>query len=394
MEEKIKEYDKYFKNFYNEYFKYKHQFKENNNQSNKKLKCLECTTNKRFILDEDELIFSCGPKNSEDKKCGKQYTIKLPKYINFRELYELYNEQINGTFNYTQNNLLEYDLQNLSGKLNIGEDLEKQIQLIKNSKISFDKLISDYNEYNNLNEYKEKLMNLSEKRYKNSIDKKKIMKKIMNEELSEEEKIIERKKYAILIQENKEFIELIQELRIPNKNYIMIQQPEILNHTGKELKEEKEKEKKDKLIDIILDHFKSNDGILSRDDYNKIRRINDYKTKWETLLFMSLQKPSVNNPDKRPYKYKLQEEHGSIIKKPKTNDPEFIELTDNWKKLLSIETFENIADEEKLGDALERIQTEQIIEATAGENESYKFKQEQEDGTIKLVYHLSPESPR
>ena len=54
----------------------------------------------------------------------------------------------------------------------------------------------------------------------------------MNEKLSEEEKIIERKKYAILIQENKEFIDMINELRKPNKNYIMIQEPKITIHNN------------------------------------------------------------------------------------------------------------------------------------------------------------------
>ena len=56
------------------------------------------------------------------------------------------------------------------------------------------------------------------------------MKKLINEELSDEEKIIERKKYAILIQENKEFIDIINELRKPNTNYIMIQKPKVIIH--------------------------------------------------------------------------------------------------------------------------------------------------------------------
>ena len=59
------------------------------------------------------------------------------------------------------------------------------------------------------------------------------MKKLRDEELSEEECLILRKKYAVLIQENKEFIDLIIELRKPNTNYIMIKKPKIINHQSK-----------------------------------------------------------------------------------------------------------------------------------------------------------------
>ena len=108
--------------------------------------------------------------------------------------------------------------------------LKEQIDSSKESQKLFEILLIDYIKTNQLDDYKELLESLSKKRYKNSIDKKKIMKKLINEELSEEEKIIERKKYAILIQENKEFIDMINELRKPNTNYIMIEEPKITIH--------------------------------------------------------------------------------------------------------------------------------------------------------------------
>ena len=43
--------------------------------------------------EEDKLIYSCGPKISNNKKCGPIYTIELPKYIQFKELQELYNKK-------------------------------------------------------------------------------------------------------------------------------------------------------------------------------------------------------------------------------------------------------------------------------------------------------------
>ena len=77
-----KEYDTYFSKFYIDFYKYQ-------TGSKKQLNCPHCSTKKRFIFNKDQLIFSCGPKHNKDKKCGVQYTIDLPKYINFRELFEL-----------------------------------------------------------------------------------------------------------------------------------------------------------------------------------------------------------------------------------------------------------------------------------------------------------------
>ena len=114
--------------------------------------------------------------------------------------------------------------------MNVNDYLLKQDKNSEESKELLKKLIDDYSKENNLNDIQERIEILYEKRYKNSIDKKKIMKKLMNEELSEEEKVIERKKYAILIQENKEFIEIIQQLRKSNKNFIMIEKPKITIH--------------------------------------------------------------------------------------------------------------------------------------------------------------------
>ena len=218
-----KKYDTYFSKFYKDFYKYQ-------TGSKKQLNCPQCSTKKRFIFNKNQLIFSCGPKHNKDKKCGQQYTIDLPKYINFRELYKFYDEQINGSFNYQKDNLLEYDLEKLKDKIDITTSLKKQIDSSKESQKLLETLLIDYNKTNQLDDYKELLNSLSKKRYKNSIDKKKIMKKLINEELSDEEKIIERKKYAILIQENKEFIDIINELRKPNTNYIMIQEPKVTIH--------------------------------------------------------------------------------------------------------------------------------------------------------------------
>ena len=56
MSDKSNEYDILFRKFYSDLFKY---------QTGKKnaMKCKGCNTDKRFIINNDELIFSCGPKN-------------------------------------------------------------------------------------------------------------------------------------------------------------------------------------------------------------------------------------------------------------------------------------------------------------------------------------------
>ena len=318
------EYEKLFTKFYSDYFKFKSGKKSH-------LRCPGCQSEKRFIFSDDKLVYSCGP--SSDPKCGKQYTIVLPKYIHYRTLRETYEKNMNGSLEYRKNDILQYDLSELSQKMDVKTELETQNKLIKESSDDLKRLIDDYKRSNGLDKYIDDLETLSEKRYKNSIEKSKIMKSLNEDELSEPEKVVLRKKYAVCIKENQEFIEMIQKLNRVDNDYIMINKPECIIH--KKIEEDKIEEiKEDKLIDIILEHFKKNDGILTRDDYKIIMREYDYKTKWNKLLFFSLQAPSEKNKNERPWKLKLQEKYGSIIKEPKYTDPEFIELTDVWKKRL------------------------------------------------------------
>ena len=148
----MEDYEKQFSKFYSELFKF---------QSGKKssLRCPGCESKKRFIIDDDKLTFSCGPKTSA--KCGPQYTIELPKYIHFRTLQKIYDEQINGSFNYEKKNHLEYDLQSLSLKMNVKSDLEKQKTLVKESTDQLKRLINDYIKVNSLEGYVETLETLS-----------------------------------------------------------------------------------------------------------------------------------------------------------------------------------------------------------------------------------------
>jgi hypothetical protein len=323
------EYEKLFTKFYSDLFKFKSGKK-------KHLRCPGCDSEKRFIINDDKLVYSCGP--SSDPKCGKQYTIKLPKYIHYRTLREIYEKDMNGSLEYRKNDKLQYSLSEYSQRMDVKRELEDQNIIIKKSSDNLKRLIDDYTKTNHLTEYIEDLERLSEMRYKNSIEKSKIMRSLSEDELSGPEKISLRKKYAQCIKENGGFIEMMKVLNREMDDYIMINKPETTIHkkldekSKEQLKEETIKE--DKLIDIILDHFKKNDGILTHDSYIKILRETEYKTKWENLLFNSLQAPSDTNPTKRPWKFILQSRYGSIIKKPEYKNPDFIELTDVWKKRL------------------------------------------------------------
>ena len=332
----MEDYEKQFSKFYSELFKF---------QSGKKssLRCTGCESKKRFIIDDDKLTFSCGPKTSE--KCGPQYTIELPKYIHFRTLQKIYDEQINGSFNYEQQNHLEYDLQSLSLKMNVKSDLEKQKVIVKESTDKLKRLIDDYIKVNSLEGYVDTLDTLSKKRYKNSIEKKKIMRMINEEELSEPEKIELRQKYAVLIQENKEFIDMIIKLRKPNTDYIMIKDPKVIHHSNKKPKEkdkeEKPKEKEDKItfddqVKILTTFYEKVDPKKTEEDVKRI----------------------INN--RRPKD------------KPKgTRIP-----TKIWLELC------------------DKVSAKYTFHPLRMKEEKDKFIEEQDDGTKILVNSLSPDSPR
>lgn len=329
MTELSNEYDILFRKFYGDLFKF---------QTGKKnaLKCPGCETEKRFIINKDELIFSCGPKNNQNKKCGPQYTIKLPKYINFSNLYEIYSENINGSMKYDGENILEYDLETLSQKMDVKKELEEQKELIKDSSEKLKRLLDDYIKTNNFDEYIDSLENLSEKRHKNAYEKRKIMKLLDDKTLSEPERIELMKKYSVLVNESKIFANSITELRKPNTDYIITKKPEIVHHDTKSLapviKSVKSSDHSEKLIDNIFKLFKKTDGKLMKTDYRKMIQELGFKTLWGKTLFNSLQKGEDS------WKKELQEKIGSIIETPDSRNPDQVTLTSPWRRYLKIDT--------------------------------------------------------
>lgn len=330
MSDTSKEYDILFRKFYGDLFKF---------QTGKKnaLHCKGCKQEKRFIINDDELIFSCGPKNNQDKKCGKQYTIKLPKYVQFSDLYKIYHENIHGSMKYKSNDMSIYDLESLSLKMDVSKELQSQKELIKDSTEKLKRLLDDYIKTNELDGYVETLETLSEKRNKNAYEKRKIMKLLEDKELSAPEKIELKKKYAVLVNESKEFIDMIIELRKQNTDFICIKPAECIHQDTKvdsKVKRPTEKIKhddSDKLIDNIFELFKKNDGKLMKNDYRKMIKREGFKTLWGKTLFNSLQKGDHS------WKKELQEEYGSIIETPDARNPDYITLSDSWRKYLKID---------------------------------------------------------
>ena len=333
MTDILNEYDILFRKFYSDLFKF---------QTGKKnaLHCKGCDTKKRFIINDNELIYACGPKNSENKKCGPQYTIKLPKYVNFSDLYEIYYENINGSMNYIKNDLLQYDLESLSQKMDVRKELEEQKILIKDSSEKLKKLLEDYFKANKLDDYIKSLEDLSDKRTKNGYEKRKIMKLLEDDTLSEPESIDLRKKYAVLVNESREFMDKIIKLRKSNTNYLNIKLPEITHHDTKSSKPAKSDSPKSKqvktddierLINNIFKLFKKTNGKLLKSDYRDMIKSEEFKTLWGNTLFKSLQKGD------KSWKKELQSKLGSIIEIPESRNPDYIILTTPWRRYLKID---------------------------------------------------------
>ena len=83
------------------------------------------------------------------------------------------------------------------------------------------------------------------------------------------------------------------------------------------------------LIERIIQHFKDNNGIMKKTEYNQQVKKPD-KTVWGVRLFKGLQ----NNTGS--WLNETQKQIGSIIIEPSGRSPSQLELTNEWKQHLSI----------------------------------------------------------
>jgi len=334
-----KEYIKYFDLFHKE----KSLFESN---KKKHLKCDGCENKKKIIEKDNKLLFNCGSKKGE---CGDQFEINLPQYINYHYEIKRLNELIHGTFEYKEdiNDLSEYNLETLDKYMKIPDELKKQNELIKDSEEKKIELEKKYKSLNDINSKKELIQEYNTIKTKGEITKIKLLRELVLETTTDEKKSEIKKEYAKLIYENDKIITpLLYKLNEEEKYEIKIKEEEINIFKIKE-KEEKVKQKtsrkiidtkdnentenNEKLIELIINKFKGNNGILTKIEYKKITDENDFKTKWSPILFKSLQNKGTNSWLKIK-----QKKYGSIIVTPESKNPKILQLTDIWMEYLKI----------------------------------------------------------
>lgn len=329
-------------------------------------KCDDCSNDKKFIEKDNKLLYSCG---SESGKCSDQIIITLPEYINYNLEKERLNNIIHGSFNYHKEDILgSYNLKKLEKVLNIKELKEKKDKEIKKATEELDNLNSLYLKENELTKRAEEVQLIHKMKINGEIRKKDILYELSQRTTTDEKKIELRKEYAKIIYENNQNIyPLIEHLETP-LNYILstkkyeikVSNDELEEKAKEKVKKEKEKDKEEdegKLIEIIIDHFKNNNGVITKSEYSKIK--GDYKTKWGSTLFSSL-RYLPNEKNKNPWLKEKQEKYGPIIEEPSTKALS-IKLTENWMDYLKIVNKKSVKfDKSNLKEKVEKISEENM----------------------------------
>ena len=95
----------------------------------KSMKCKDCENNKKFIIHNNQLIYNCG---DQDNQCGDQFSITLPEYYHYDSKLKSLNEEIHGSFSYTDDiqDLSNYNLETLKNFLHIDTELNEQNEII------------------------------------------------------------------------------------------------------------------------------------------------------------------------------------------------------------------------------------------------------------------------
>jgi len=352
----------------------------------KYIKCKDCENVKRFIINENELIYSCGSKDSG--LCGDQFKINIPNYIHYEKIMKTFQETIHGSFHYEPNikDLSEYNIEELSKYIKLDEELKEYNELKETIQKDSQKLKSFFSSSNKFKQYFDSLNDLNNLVQKNNIRKKKILFDLQHEKtLTLEDTMRLRKEYAKIVhtEKNESYPMYESILNYQNNQYLLLEPKEtyIEKYQTKYLetrvtkkkkkkkeetgsKEDDDEEETQQLIDIIIDFMKDNNGIMKKKDFMEIK--GDYKTKWDNRLFSSLRYiPGSKNTN--PWKKKVQEKYGPIIEKPVSSGLK-IEMTQNWKDYLNIKN----KFEKKLGDELEDLEVEMAKEISKEQSDKKK----------------------
>ena len=223
----LKDYEALFEQFFNEFILFKTQREQYR-------ACPGCSSEKSFSLDKDKLIYSCGSsasaKTGGKKKCGPQFTIEMPVYVNYNQAKALFLDIINGkTEDYTDP--LVYDLNALSKHLELPEEYRAQQEIVQKATKSLKELEEKLIKVNHLAERNSMIQELSQKKQINSHKKSLTMQKLLSSDTSTVEKQSARRAYAQIIQdEHREIRPLMEELRKPIIEVVMTTKPKIIKH--------------------------------------------------------------------------------------------------------------------------------------------------------------------
>ena len=293
----------------------------------KYIRCNDCDDKKEFHEEKDKLILSCG---SDKGECGPQIIIKLPKYIHYETKLDELRASIENEYNWEAlQNYLE-----VSDKVEESKENKKKIteEIIRIESMFFKK---------NMEMKQKQLQSFYDQRIRKTKKCKEMEKELGKEGLTEEQKKEFRQEYIRNVQEmNTEYGE-IKELMEDINPFLTEEEPEvIIKHENYEYTKEKKKKSTrevgdDTLIDEMLKVFVVNDGILTKENYVKLKVKGRHKRGWDKSLFGWLMLSRLGND--KPWKYKEQKKYGDIIENPNSNDPPMIELTEAWKKYLIVE---------------------------------------------------------
>jgi hypothetical protein len=293
--------------------------------------CDQCQNAKMFQETDTELIFTCG---SDKGQCGIQIKIELPLYIHYETQIKDLKEKIEKHLNWDI--LQEY----IDSETEVSKQNEEQ-KLIKDALY----YITDVFQEQNIKTKEQSLQRFYTNRIQKTKRCKVLKKQLLKTDLSDIDRQSIQKEYVShVIDMNKEYQitkKLVEEMNpyIEKKPPIVTIQNTHYHKDAKKPPKQKETEQDNQqLIERIMDHFKNNEGILTKTDYNrKVKK--PHKTLWGALLFNSLQKDKIQNP----WLSKKQEKLGSIIQTPPPK-PTQIQLTKEWMKHLQI--FDGASDED------------------------------------------------
>jgi len=310
--------------------------------------CDQCSNPKVFQETETELLFTCGSTTGD---CGTQIRIKFPLYIHYetqiKELEDRMKTQLNWK---VLQDYIDCEKENSAQ--------EKETKLIKETLF----YISEEFKKQNIIQKQESLQRF----YTNRINKTKrcsiLQKQLKNESLTIEDRQSIQKEYASHVIEMNEEYEITHKLVYDMNPYLEQSPPKITienTHFQKDTKKQTKQIKQTKpeesqLINRIIQHFKENQGIMTKKDYNKEVK-KPHKTLWGGRLFAALQQGD------KSWMAEEQNDIGSMIIKPSVSSPSEIQLTKEWIVFLKIQEDELPESEPQTEEEEEEEESESVI---------------------------------